>query len=234
MAEDGFGGYEFTAARYGTYPPPARFHSGVDGARYQHWLGELPAETVLALHVHLPFCQNLCRSCTSYTTVPRLYPPIETYVGLLLSEIALVAATLGAPRPVASVHLGGGTPTMLAPADLHRLGRALRARFNLLPDAEFTVDVDPRSLTLATAAALGELGATGATLGVQDVSPNVQRAIDRWQPLDLTERAVNWLRYAGVRAIELELLYGLPEQTERLLLNSLEAVLALAPTRIIL
>jgi oxygen-independent coproporphyrinogen-3 oxidase len=234
MGEELFAAYDYGATRYASYPPTSRFDAGVDAARYRRWLGEVPTEAVLALHVHVPFCQSLCRSCSSYTIVPRHYRPIETYVALLVREIELVAAVLGAPRPVDLIHLGGGTPTMLAPEDLRRLGRALRAQFRLLPDLEIAVDVDPRTLTLSGAAALREIGATRASLGVQDVSPKVQRIINRWQPLDVTERAVKWLRYAGIHGIELELLYGLPEQSAGCLLHSIEAVLGLAPDRVIL
>jgi len=233
MSGELFAAYD-TAGRYACYPPASRFHGGVDASLYRRWLGDLPSGALLALDVHVPFCQSLCRSCGSYTTIPHHYRPVEAYLRLLLREIELLATALGAPHAVGLVHVGGGTPTMLAPEDLCRLGRALRERFKLLPDAEIAVDVDPRTLTLGGAAALSELGAIRASLGVQDVNPKVQRTINRWQPLDVTERAVNWLRYAGIRAIELELLYGLPEQTEGHLLQSVEAALGLAPDRVVL
>jgi oxygen-independent coproporphyrinogen-3 oxidase len=220
--------------RYTSYPTAPHFHAGVGARDYREWLGALPPDLRLSLYLHVPFCQSLCWYCGCRTTVTRHYGTIAGYLDVPLREIELMAEALGVSHPVSHVHLGGGTPTMLAPDDLGRLGRALRAHFALLPDAEVAVEIDPRTLTLATVDALAELGVNRASLGVQDVNPKVQRAINRWQPLEVTERAMTWLRRAGIRHLNVDLMYGLPQQTEALVVRSVEGVLALAPDRVAL
>jgi oxygen-independent coproporphyrinogen-3 oxidase len=123
---------------------------------------------------------------------------------------------------------------MLAPDDLRRLGERLRERFAITTDAEVAVEIDPRPLAPGTVGALAAIGVTRASLGLQDVNPEVQRAINRWQPSEVTERAVDWLREAGIRGINLDLIYGLPHQTVGRVLRSVEAALALRPDRVAL
>jgi oxygen-independent coproporphyrinogen-3 oxidase len=159
---------------------------------------------------------------------------VAEYLGLLLAELELVGAALGDRRPVSHIHFGGGTPTMLAPADLLALGERLRERFAILDEAEFAVEIDPRHLTGETVAALGGIGVKRASLGVQDVNPEVQEAVNRRQPFVLVERAVRLLRAAGIFGISFDLMYGLPRQTVGRVLQSVEAALRLRPGRIAL
>src|SRR5690606_4920320 len=131
-------------------------------------------------------------------------------------------------------HFGGGTPTILAPDDLRRLGERLRQHFALEKDAEVAVEIDPRRLTPETVEALAAIGVNRASLGVQDVNPEVQLAINRWQPFTVVERAVERLRAAGIRGINFDLMYGLPEQTTARVAASIDAVLTLRPARVAL
>jgi oxygen-independent coproporphyrinogen III oxidase len=226
--------YDRAVPRYTSYPTAPHFHPGVDAATYRGWLAALPAGTPLSLYLHIPFCQSLCWYCGCHTTVARHYGRISDYLEVLLAEIALVAGALGERHPVSHIHLGGGTPTLLDAHDLERLGRALDERFELRPETEIAVEIDPRTLTLAGVRALAAIGVRRASLGVQDVNPKVQRAINRWQPLEITEQAVGWLRDAGIRRINVDLIYGLPHQTEALVVRSVEGVLGLAPDRVAL
>jgi oxygen-independent coproporphyrinogen III oxidase len=226
--------YDRAVPRYTSYPTAPHFHAGIDAATYRRWLSELPADVPLSLYLHIPFCQSLCWYCGCHTTVARHYGRISDYLEVLLREIELVAGALGGRRPVRHVHLGGGTPTMLDARDLERLGRALGEQFDLLAGAEIAVEIDPRTLTLAGVGALAAIGVNRASLGVQDVNPKVQRAINRWQPLETTEQAVGWLRAAGIGRINVDLIYGLPHQSEALVVRSVEGVLALAPDRVAL
>jgi oxygen-independent coproporphyrinogen-3 oxidase len=123
---------------------------------------------------------------------------------------------------------------MLAPDDLRALGERLRERFEVLDEAELAVEIDPRRLTPETVAALAAIGVNRASLGVQDVNPEVQRAINRWQPFPVVERAVDWLRTAGIRGINFDLMYGLPHQTTARVRASVDAALALGPARLAL
>ena len=220
--------------RYPSSPTAPHFPSCIGPAACRDWLAEVPAGLPVSIYMHVPFCQELCWYCGCHTTVARRYRPIAEYLELLLDELELVADTLGGPRPVAHVHLGGGTPTMLAPDDLRRLGERLRECFAITADAEVAVEIDPRPLAPETVGALAAIGVTRASLGLQDVNPEVQRAINRWQPFEVTERAVDWLREAGIRGINLDLIYGLPHQTVARVLRSVEAALSLRPDRVAL
>src|SRR5690606_21603134 len=164
----------------------------------------------------------------------RRYQALAEYLELLLRELDLVADILGGPRPVGHLHFGGGTPTILAPADLRRLGARLRQHFALEKDAEVAVALDPRRRTPETVEAPAAIGVNGASLGVQDVNPEVQLAINRWQPFTVVERAVERLRAAGIRGINFDLMYGLPEQTTARVAASIDAALTLRPARVAL
>jgi oxygen-independent coproporphyrinogen-3 oxidase len=226
--------YDRPVPRYTSYPTAPHFHPGIGPEDYRSWLAELPSDARLSLYLHVPFCQELCWYCGCHTTVARRYRPVAEYLNLLLRELDLVCDALGGRRPVGHVHLGGGTPTMLVPDDLRTLGDGLRERFAIARDVEFAVEIDPRCLTRETVAALAAIGVNRASLGVQDVNPEVQRAINRWQPFALVERAVDWLRAAGDPGINFDLIYGLPRQTTAGVLASVNAALTLRPARLAL
>ncbi len=226
--------YDRPVPRYTSYPTAPHFHAGIGPDAYRSWLAELPEDTRLSLYLHVPFCQQLCWYCGCHTTVARRYQPVTEYLDLLLAELDLVGAALGGRGPVSHVHFGGGTPTMIAPDDLRTLGERLRARFDILSDAEFAVEIDPRRLTRETVDALAAIGVNRASLGVQDVNPEVQRAINRWQPFTVVERVVDRLRDAGISGINFDLMYGLPRQTVGGVLQSVEAALRLRPARVAL
>jgi len=154
------------------------------------------------------------------------------YLDDLAEEIRLVAARLDPARPVAQLHLGGGTPTFLPPEQLRRLGALVRQHFHFTPDAEISVEVDPRRLTHDHVVALRELGANRASLGVQDTDPRVQLAIHRLQPHMLNYQAVGWLRAEGFHSINVDLIYGLPLQTASSFGRTLDDVLTLEPDRL--
>jgi len=226
--------YDRPVPRYTSYPTAPHFHGGIGPDDYRHWLAELPFEARLSLYLHVPFCQELCWYCGCHTTVARHCRPVAEYQELVLRELDLVGTALGGRRPVGHIHFGGGTPTMLLPHDLRRLDERLRARFEIPDDAEFAVEIDPRRLTPETVATLAAIGVNRASLGVQDVNPEVQRAINRWQPFTVVERAVDWLRAAGIRGINFDLMYGLPQQTTARVRASVDAALTLRPARMAL
>jgi oxygen-independent coproporphyrinogen-3 oxidase len=226
--------YDRPVPRYTSYPTAPHFHDGIGRHDYREWLAELPSDVRLSLYLHVPFCHELCWYCGCHTTVARRYHPVAEYRDLLLREIDLVGATIGGRRPVRHIHFGGGTPTMLAPDDLRLLGGRLRARLDLEDAAEFAVEIDPRRLTRETVDALAATGVNRASLGVQDVNPEVQLAINRWQPFTVVERAVDWLRTAGIDGINFDLMYGLPRQTTARVRASVDAALALRPSRVAL
>ncbi|MEE8203791.1 MAG: oxygen-independent coproporphyrinogen III oxidase [Alphaproteobacteria bacterium] len=234
MRPEEIASYDRLVPRYTSYPTAPHFTPAVGAARYRRWLAEVPAESALSLYLHVPFCAQLCWFCGCHTSVVNRYPPVAGYLDTLLREIDVVAEALGARRRATHLHWGGGTPTMLRPGDIRLLTGQLRARFDIAEDADFAVEIDPRAATCETVVALAEAGVTRASLGVQDFDPEVQRAVNRVQSFDLTRRVVGWLREHGIDALNVDLLYGLPEQTAAGLVASVDRTLELEPQRIAL
>ena len=220
--------------RYTSYPTAPHMHAGIGAETVGRWLAAIPAATPLSLYLHIPFCDTLCWFCGCHTKIVARYAPVAAYLGQLEHEIDLVVTRLGDGRPVGHIHFGGGSPTLLEPADLIRIGTHLRQRFDVQGDAEVAVEIDPRGLDQARVEALAAIGVTRASLGVQDLDPEVQRAINRVQPLADTERVVGWLRAAGIEAINVDLMYGLPGQTEAGVRQTAQTVMALSPARVAL
>ncbi len=218
--------------RYTSYPTAPHFGPAVGPEQYAGWLAQLDTDRAGSLYLHVPFCKAMCWYCGCHTKIVARYDPIAEYLGHLRREIALVADTLPGRLKIRHIHFGGGTPTMMAPADFESLIALLRQRFDVLPDAEIAVEIDPRTLTEEMAQALGRAGGNRASLGVQDFDEGVQKAVNRLQPLAMTERAVTWLRSNGIGAINLDLMYGLPLQTVDSVARSAEIALGLDPARL--
>jgi oxygen-independent coproporphyrinogen III oxidase len=139
---------------------------------------------------------------------------------------------LNPERKVAQIAFGGGTPTFLLPDELRELGWMIRRRFKIADDAEFAVEIDPRRLTEEHVRALKEIGVNRVSLGVQDHNPQVQLAIHRIQPREVTEQAIAWIRGAGIQMVNIDLIYGLPYQTPESFAKTLDEVIALRPDRL--
>jgi oxygen-independent coproporphyrinogen-3 oxidase len=226
--------YDQRVPRYTSYPTAADFSPAVDAGCYGDWLAALPAGEEISLYLHIPFCREMCWFCGCHTTVARGDRPVDAYLTLIEREIDLLADSLGPDHPVVHIHWGGGTPTILGPDGISRLAGRLHDRFSVTSDAQFAVEVDPRIVTNEIAMAMAEAGVNRASLGVQDFDAKVQRAINRIQPYDMTAQVVDWLRGAGIEALNIDLIYGLPEQTIAGITATVDAALKLEPQRIAL
>ncbi len=226
--------YDHCVPRYTSYPTAPQFSDAVGARQYRRWLEELDPGTTLSLYVHVPFCSSLCWFCGCQTTVVNRYQPVAAYLDLLRAEIDTVAEMLGPGRPVSHLHWGGGTPTIVSGEDLAELMARLRRRFDFAADAEIAVEADPRTLSREMVEELAAAGVTRASLGVQDINDEVQRAVNRIQPQVMNARAVAWLRRVGIGAINLDLMYGLPHQTVPGIIETVDRALDLAPDRLCL
>lgn len=226
--------YDINVPRYTSYPTAPHFDAEIDGNCYQNWLTSLPLDLPLSLYFHIPFCDEMCWFCGCYTKIVNRYDPIEAYLTTLRQEIDLVATTLPGHFRVSHLHWGGGSPTMLRPADWERLVVHLRQHFAVAETAELAVELDPRETTEAYVAALAAAGVNRASIGVQDFDPVVQQAINRHQPFEVVERVCGWLRHHGIRHINLDLMYGLPHQTVDRVIGMVDRAASLAPQRIAL
>lgn len=205
--------YDRRVPRYTSYPTAPHFHPGVSAATYERWLAAVGPEEPLSLYFHVPFCREMCWYCGCHTKIVRRYEPVGDYAATMADEIALIGGLLQARPPVTHLHWGGGTPTILSASDLKHLMGRIRDGFNVAPDAEIAVEIDPRTMTRDRVQALAQAGVNRASLGVQDFNEHVQKAINRIQPFEMTARVVQWLRDAGIRAISFDLIYGLPGQS---------------------
>lgn len=220
--------------RYTSYPTAPHFHAGVTAADYGRWLAEIPNDAKLSLYLHIPFCDRLCWFCACHTKQTLKYDPVAAYLDALIAEIALVGRHLGGRGRVTAVHYGGGSPTMMKPADMKRVDAALRAAMRFDPGAEVSVEIDPNDITPDKYAALAEIDLTRASLGVQDFDPRVQQAINRIQTFEQTRDVIDNVRSHGARSVNIDLLYGLPHQTRASVEATLRQVLTLKPDRIAL
>ncbi|MFE1597743.1 oxygen-independent coproporphyrinogen III oxidase [Methylobacterium sp. ID0610] len=226
--------YGRPAPRYTSYPTAAQFTAETGPDRHAAWLGAVDAAEAVSLYLHVPFCDRLCWYCGCHTSVVHSRAPVADYVARLVREIGLVAAALPARLAAGAIHLGGGTPNVLAPGDLAVLVAALHRHFAVAPGTPFAAELDPRVLTAAWIEAACDLGLNRASLGVQDLDPRVQAAIGREQPFAQVAWSVEALRRAGLRSINLDLMYGLPHQTTAGLLATIDQLADLMPERIAL
>ena len=220
-----------TAPRYTSYPTAPHFSPEIDARAYANWLGALSPQTRLSLYLHVPFCRDICWYCGCHTIATRKDPPVLDYAAALAAEIGLTAAATSA-RDVHSIHWGGGTPNILTPSAFGDLVAALNRAFDLSHVDEHSIEIDPRSLTPAHVEAFAAAGVTRASLGVQDLNDHVQRAIGRVQPFEVVARAVALLRAGGIARINLDLMYGLPNQTIEDARRTAELAADLAPDRL--
>ena len=226
--------YDLRVPRYTSYPTAPHFSEAVDAVRYKEWLGALDPATSLSLYFHIPFCDSMCWFCGCYTKIVKRYEPVREYLDSLLAEIDLVAAALPGRFKARHLHWGGGSPTMLKGPDWLEIITRLRHRFDVEPDAEIAVELDPRTATEDYVEALAAAGVNRTSIGVQDFDAEVQEAINRIQPFEMTERVVGWLRKHGIRQVNMDLMYGLPKQDTARVLREVELAAGLKPARVAL
>jgi oxygen-independent coproporphyrinogen-3 oxidase len=226
--------YDGQVPRYTSYPTAVQFGPAIGPERYRGWLASIEAGRPISLYIHIPFCERLCWYCGCHTSVVHKRPPIIDYVETLKKEFALVADAIPHTPVIEALHLGGGSPNTLSPGDLEGLFACLKDRFAFTTNTVIAAEIDPRSLTPEWISAAARLGLNRASLGVQDLDPGVEAAINRHQPYPRVEWAVEGLRRAGVRSINLDLVYGLPRQTAAGLLATIDRILTLEPDRVAL
>ena len=216
--------------RYTSYPTAPEWSETFGPSELREQLGRIEGD--VSLYVHVPFCRSLCHFCACNRIVTRDPKLPERYLDALGREIARVRRELPAGVGARQLHLGGGTPTHLSPTQLRRLVDMVSASFPIRPDAEISIEVDPRVTTGSHVDAIAACGFSRVSLGVQDFSPVVQEAIHRIQPFEVTSGLVSSLRSVGVSSIGFDLIYGLPFQTIDSFNRTLDDVIGLSPDRI--
>ena len=229
--------YGGNGPRYTSYPTADRFVEAFDEAAYRHWLGNRAIggfARPLGLYVHIPFCDTLCFYCACNKIATKDHSKAARYVTSLEREMDLVSEALAGPRKVSKMHWGGGTPTFLGDEQSARLIGAIHSHFDLEPNGEYAIEVDPRKVDADRIAFLGKLGFNRVSLGVQDFDREVQRAVNRIQSVEETRTVIDSARAHGFKSVNIDLIFGLPKQTVAGFLASLERVLECDPDRIAL
>jgi len=229
--------YDHNGPRYTSYPTADRFVEGFGEAQVQQWLGKRTIGGVkrpLSVYVHLPFCNTICYYCACNKVVTKDHGRSAKYIKYLAREMALVDEHLGVERSICQLHWGGGTPTFLSQAEMGTLMEDLHRHFLPLPNAEYSIEIDPRKVEPGTMKFLAGLGFNRASMGVQDFDPEVQKAVNRVQGEGETRRAIDEARESGFRSVNVDLIYGLPKQTLAGFEVTLDRVIAISPDRIAL
>lgn len=226
--------YDRPGPRYTSYPTALEFHPGFASEDYDRHLGALGSEQCVSLYLHLPFCRERCAFCGCHVIATKKAEVAERYLEYLEKEMDLLLERVGRRPAVIQYHWGGGTPTYLTPAQIERLDGAVRRRFDLLPDAERSIEIDPRVTTPEHIDTLRNLGFNRLSMGVQDFTPQVQEAIGRGQSEEETRALYEYSRAQGFESINIDLVYGLPAQTAEGFAANLAAVLMLRPERVAL
>jgi len=221
--------------RYTSYPTADRFDAGFVPADYLQALLERAARrTPLGLYVHVPFCRTICYYCGCNKIGTRHTEQAVPYLQALKHEIDLVVQAIGSRQQVSHLHFGGGTPTFLLDAEFAQLFSAIRRDFMLADDGEYSIEVDPRSVSPARLRSLRALGLNRISLGIQDIDPAVQAAVNRIQPWEQTRLIMDEARAAGFRSINADLIYGLPRQSLTGFARTLDQTIEAAPDRVAL
>jgi oxygen-independent coproporphyrinogen-3 oxidase len=229
--------YDIAGPRYTSYPTADRFIEAFGESECRHWLGKRNIggiQHALSLYVHLPFCDTICYYCACNKVVTRDHGRSARYIKYLARELSQVGALLGGARRVSQLHFGGGTPTFHSVAELRSLADAIQREFEFEPNAERSIEIDPRKLAPGRMAELAALGFNRVSIGVQDFDPAVQQAVHRIQSEEETRCAIEEARAHRFRSVNLDLIYGLPRQTLDSFNATLDRVLALDPDRIAL
>ena len=231
--------FDLTGPRYTSYPTADRFVEAFAADEYVQALlqrrnGAAAGTKPLSLYVHIPFCESLCYYCACNKIITKHHDRAQEYLRYLTCEVELHVGHLGPGHTVSQLHLGGGSPTFLTDHELHSLMSMLRRSFSLAPGGEYSIEIDPRTVDRGRLEVLGELGFNRLSFGVQDFDPAVQKAVHRIQPKEQVFEMVATARQLGFESVNVDLIYGLPQQTPESFSRTIEEVVALRPDRIAL
>ena len=230
--------YDLNGPRYTSYPSADHFNTDFSETDYKEMLqaqSQKKTGQPLSIYIHIPFCQNICYYCACNKIITKDHARSAKYIEYLIKEMDLIANQLGNKnRDVQQIHLGGGTPTFLTDEELQQLMSALGERFNISDVGEYSIEIDPRHANTQTIRHLRKLGFNRMSLGVQDFDEDVQKAIHRVQPAEMTFSVLEEARTQGFQSINMDLIYGLPLQSIDSFKKTLEGVISASPDRIAL
>ena len=228
--------YDKSGPRYTSYPTAVQFTDRYGIAEYKEFVAASNQEPVprpLSLYVHIPFCSSPCFYCGCTKVITRNHEKAEAYLTRLHREIELQGELYDRDREAEQLHFGGGTPTFLTSLEIERLVGKLGQHFKLStdPSREYSIELDPRTITRDTLRDLSRIGFNRCSLGIQDFDPAVQEAVNRIQSVPDTLRLISDAREFGFGSVSVDLIYGLPNQTIEGFSRTLDTVLSAKPDR---
>lgn len=231
--------FDIPGPRYTSFPTADRFVEAFGAEDYILALEQRKAHTgalalPLSVYVHVPFCESLCYYCACNKIVTKHHEKAAEYLDYLARELAMHTAHCGKGQVVSQLHLGGGTPTFFNDAELQQLMALMREHFKLDAAGEYSIEVDPRTVSNERLKVLKDMGFNRLSFGVQDFDPAVQKAVHREQPAEQVFALVAEARRLGFVSINVDLIYGLPKQTPESFARTLAQVNELRPDRIAL
>ncbi len=226
--------FDAKVPRYTSYPTAPHFGPSVGPQQFSDWISAIPARASISLYVHVPFCRRLCWFCACRTQGTQSDAPVAAYLETLKSELALLARHLPEGVTLSRLHWGGGTPTLLKPAMMEELARAVFDVAPMGPGAEFSVEIDPNEIDADRLDVLAAAGMNRASIGVQDFDDQIQQTIGRIQSYDVTRQAVDMIRAHGIESLNADILFGLPHQSKARMTESVQKLLSLNPDRVAL
>jgi oxygen-independent coproporphyrinogen-3 oxidase len=227
--------YDTAGPRYTSYPTAVQFTDTFDPGHYHRAAADSGAASAdLSLYFHIPFCDTVCFYCGCNKIATKNRAHARPYLDRLKRELVLQAECFESTRPVSQLHWGGGTPTFLSHDEMTELMAATAESFRLAPDAEaeYSIEIDPREASAETIGVLRELGFNRLSFGVQDFDLRVQQAVNRVQPLEMTQTVMSAARAEGFKSISVDLIYGLPHQSVESFSRTLDTIIGLAPERL--
>ena len=226
--------YNRSGPRYTSYPTAVEFKVVENDQVERDLLSQRDQDVPLSLYLHIPFCAHVCYYCGCNKIVTKDRSKSEPYLDLLKAEIDRKAELLQGHPIVQQMHWGGGTPTFLSDDQMSELMDHLRKRFNFSTDdsADYSIEIDPREVRPNTLKLLREIGFNRTSFGVQDLNEKVQQAVNRIQPESLIRKVMLEARELGFRSINIDLIYGLPHQTQETFAETLDVIIDMSPDRL--
>jgi oxygen-independent coproporphyrinogen III oxidase len=235
ISEEFLSRYNRPGPRYTSYPTAPVWNENFGSSQLQNVHEQAERERLpVSLYMHLPFCESLCLFCACNVIIQKDKSVSIPYLGTLKKEVERIGRNVSRTRPVVQFHWGGGTPTYLSPAQMDDLFSYTRERFSFAPDAEIGVEIDPRVTTRAHLETIRRLGFNRLSMGIQDFQPEVQKAVHRIQPFEMTRELIQSARELGFDSINVDLIYGLPYQTAESFSHTVDEIISLTPDRIAL
>ncbi|MBT8428403.1 MAG: oxygen-independent coproporphyrinogen III oxidase [Gammaproteobacteria bacterium] len=227
--------YDQSGPRYTSYPTAVQFHDGFGPEEYRAAAKASNASgRPLSLYFHIPFCDTVCFYCACNKIATKDRTRSQPYLDRVYREMEMQGELFDNSRPVEQLHWGGGTPTFISAEQMRELMVVTGRHFKLLDDdtGEYSIEIDPREVTDENIGLLRDIGFNRMSLGLQDLDPNVQKAVNRIQTAEETFGALEAARREGFRSVSMDLIYGLPLQTPQSFIATLDRVIEAEPDRL--